>query len=345
MKPSTNSKVHFPIITKATGKYVYDINGKKYIDFTGSNLTTVLGYRPRKSVVPNFPGVSSAEAELNKLLHDRTGTNYFRYYPNGSDAVNNAIRYARSLYGADASVYYLGYAGSHDTYANTIKGYTGSGIPEKYSYQIDLEKIKRYYKKTKGIDITNANIAEKTGHYLRNDKIDILVFESRYARISCNIKSKIRICDHLKNGVIALYKDCWKPYAMDAEIIGLPQADFHCLGKSIFNGSSGAILTGKDEYMERIDEVYYSNTFGCNNDMMIEAIRTIKDFEKVKTKYFKLYDYAKQVLPAWTSLSPDQIKAFQKHGVLYNGYWQCQIQHTKKDIDNLRKLIDIIITK
>ena len=49
--PSTATKRYFPIIGKAKGKYVWDIDGNKYIDFTGSNLTTILGYNLCKSFI------------------------------------------------------------------------------------------------------------------------------------------------------------------------------------------------------------------------------------------------------------------------------------------------------
>ena len=302
MKPSTNSKVNMPIIKKASGRYCWDIDGNKYLDFTASNLTTVLGYRPRQSVVPNMPGVSSAEGEFKQLLSQYTNTDHFKFYPSGSDAVNNAIRLARHILGNDnASVFFVGYAGSNDAYARTIND---NGIPKQYSSQIDSPIM----------EIIDC---------------DIVVFESRHEWKTKNINAKIRIADHLKSGIVGLYENI--------------SADLHSYGKSIFNGSSGAILTGRPDYMERIDEVYYSTTFGCNNDMMIEGIRTIKDFEKLKDKYFELYNYAREVLPEWFSATPEQIKEFQKHGVLFNGYCGVMASHTKKDIKKLALLCDKLL--
>jgi glutamate-1-semialdehyde 2,1-aminomutase len=308
MKPSTNSKEHMPVIRKAKGKYVWDIEGNKYLDTTGSNLTVIHGYRPAIGVTPNLPGKSDCEAKLGAMLGYYTHTSHFRYYKNGSDAVNNAVRLSKHILGnSNASTMYIGYAGSNDSYAYTVNK---NGITEQASWQ---------YKK--------GNIQLQS--------YDILVFESRFSDIACNIDAKIRICDHLKSGVVGLY-EFWLLFR-DKE------ADFHCFGKSIANGSALAVLTGKDELMERIDEVYYSTTFGCNQDAMLEAIRTIKDFEKVQDKYFKLYSYAKDKLPEWQSITPEQIKKFQKLGVLFNGYWQIFTIHTKRDIDRLAKVIDIVL--
>jgi glutamate-1-semialdehyde 2,1-aminomutase len=314
MKPSTNSKEHFPIITKAKGKCVCGIDGNKYIDFTGSNLTVIHGYRPITPCVPNLPGVSKTEKELSWLLSEYTNTKQFRYYKNGSDAVNNAIRLARHIHGGNcwggSEVTFIGYAGSNDSYVQTIND---NGIP--------------YHEVTCNYQIKDFNKLPK--------ETEILVYEKRYSYLAAKINARIKICDYLKEGIIGLY--------MRKDNDDNVNADFCCYGKSIANGSAIAVLTGKDKYMERIDEVYYSTTFGCNQDAMIEAIRTIKDFEKVKDRYFKLYKYAKEVLPPWFSATPEQIKKFQKQGILYNGYYQIMTCHNKKDIDILKKACNKIL--
>jgi glutamate-1-semialdehyde 2,1-aminomutase len=302
MKPSTNSKVNMPIISRAKGKYCVDINGRKFLDFTGSNLTVIHGYRPRLSVVPNYPGPSEIESKLSQLLRQYTNTKYFRYYKNGSDAVNNAVRYARHLY-PGAKVTYIGYAGSHDLYAYTVNA---NGIVEQNSRQIkDFSKLPK--------------------------KTDILVYESRYQKLANKIDSYIRICDYLKSGVMGLYD------------LQLYDPDFKCYGKSLGNGSAIAVLTGRDEHMINIDDVYYSTTFGSNPDGMIEAIRTIKDFEKVKDRYFNLYKYAQDKLPKWQTISIDRQIDFMDNGILFNGFWQIFTIHTKKDIDRLAKLCNNLL--
>ena len=288
-----------PVIAKAKGKYVWDVDDKRYLDFTGANLTTVLGYRPTLPSVPNYPGVSDTEQELTDMLSGYTGTKHWRYFKNGHNAVDCAVRLARRiLRNPNANVIYMGYHGTSDSYISTTKD--NNGIPSQHSEQI-------------------KTASELTEGY----KYDILVFESRYAEYADKIDANIKIEDCLKSGIRALYDGV--------------DYDFTLMGKSIANGSPLAVMTGKDELMEKIDDIYYSTTFGCNPGDMRECIRTIKDFEKVKDKYFKLYKYAKEVLPAWQSITPADMLKFQEHGILYNGYWSIHIQHTKKDIDTLKK--------
>ena len=178
MKPSTQSKQHMPVIKKAEGKYVWDVDGKKYIDFTGSNLTTILGYRPRESIVPNVPGVSEVEHRLSALLSGYTGTNHFRYFKNGHNAVDCAVRLARHILNKDdAVIVYMGYHGTSDSYIWTTKN--RSGIPTQSTWQIN-------------------------DHRSAPHTTDILVFESRYAEYADKIDAKIKIEDCIKEGVRAI---------------------------------------------------------------------------------------------------------------------------------------------
>jgi len=332
MKPSTQSKQNMPVIAKAKGKYCWNKYGKKYKDFTGANLTTVLGYRQSKATVPNLPGVSITEQELTKLLSSYTGTKHMRYFKNGHNAVDCAVRLAIHLArnrDSDVEIHFMGYHGTGDAYMETTDNDNGTNFSNDFinSYQL------------------------KPGEKPSCGATDILVFESRYAEYADKIDAKIKICDTLKDGIRALYDGVdygvakTPPFITDKYYNRVRNNyDFTLYGKSIANGTSIAVMTGKDERMERIDEIYYSTTFGCNQDAMVECIRTIKDFEKVKDKYFDLYNYAKEVLPEWQSLTTDQIKAFQKEGILFNGYWSIHIKHTKKDIDFLSRLCNNILS-
>lgn len=93
--------------------------------------------------------------------------------------------------------------------------------------------------------------------------------------------------------------------------------------------------------MKRIDEIYYSTTFGGDN-VGLEAIeQTLKKYDR--KKWLKLKEYADSVLPPWQSLKPEQIKKFTKEGVLFNGYWAILMSHAKEDIDRLASLCKKIL--
>ena len=154
---------------------------------------------------------------------------------------------------------------------------------------------------------------------------DILVYESRYKLRADNIKAKFKICDHLKSGILGLEE---------------PTADIDLYGKSLSNGYPVSVMTGKDETMSQINEIYYSTTYGGDNTGL-EAIKlTLEQFKPIKHRYLKILEYAKENLPEWKSINGDMIKKFLDKGILFNGNWQLMTGHNKKDIDQLKSAID-----
>lgn len=299
MIPSTISKKHFPIISDACDQFAWDIDGKKYLDFTGANLTVILGYQGcLEGPPPNFPGMSFLEVELAEKLKDLTGYNHFRFFKNGKDAVDCALRLARHIEGVNSRIGFMGYHGSGNEYVWTTDN--KNGIPEQNSFQ------QRFIP---GCDVYNFTEA------------DILCYESRYKDFKIT-RGAFKIVDTLKEGMRALFND----YSDDLVIYG----------KSIANGYPLAVLTGKDEVMERLPEIYYSTTFGGENVAIQEALLAIDYYKQVKESHEELLSYAKK-LPAWRSFNPKEIKHFLDRGILNNGYWQIMTCHTKADIDKLEE--------
>jgi len=292
--PSTNSKQYLPVIKSASGRYATGIDGRPYLDFTGSNNTVILGHKAMPVFrSPNYPGVSVEELSAIKLLKEMTGHKHFRFFMNGHNAVDCAIRLARHRLkkkGKNPTVWFKGYHGTSDAYMWTTKD--NNGIEFQNSYQLtDL-----------------------------NSSVDILCYESRYENLLSNVKADIRICDTLKEGVVALYDKY--------------NADIMLYGKSIANGYPLAVIAGD---MPDLDEIYYSTTFGGYNGSF-EAMRaTIEEFGKVRHAWAELYNYAVQKLPPWESLDKESVKFFMDNGILNLGHWQIMTCHTERDIDKLAK--------
>lgn len=102
-------------------------------------------------------------------------------------------------------------------------------------------------------------------------------------------------------------------------------------------------MTAKNNIMERINEIYYSTTFGGDN-LGLEAIDiTLNKFNsKVKKEYLSLLKYAHNTLPKWQRIDDVYIKKFLEKKILFNGNWQIMTCHTKKEIDALKKAINLI---
>ena len=287
--PSTSSKRHLPIIYKAEGSYAYGTDGRKYLDFTGSNNTVILGHKKfRFANAPNFPGVSYLEREAVQILKSLTNRDLYRFFKNGSDAVSCAIRLARHIISTD-------YGGGS---IPTI-GFIGYGIPDQRTFQVTDET-----------------------------SCDILVYESRHQSKADNVSAHIKICDHLKSGMKGLTEN---------------QSQIDLYGKSIANGYPLAIISGDNDIMERINEIYYSTTFGGDNVGLEAFIKTYMEFTKVYDKYDFILRYAEKILPKKKSISEDNIKEFIRNGILYNGEWQIMATHTINEVNKLLSAIDDIM--
>jgi glutamate-1-semialdehyde 2,1-aminomutase len=97
-------------IVAASGAYLYDADGNRYIDFLQAGGPTVLGsnYEPvRQKVIELLAGcgpvtgmLHSSEIALAKLIHDfMPGVHKFRMLGSGTEAVMAAIRAARAFTG------------------------------------------------------------------------------------------------------------------------------------------------------------------------------------------------------------------------------------------------------
>ena len=129
-----------PVIEKAEGVYLYDVNGKRYLDFSSQLICVNIGHghpkvaeaaaKQMSEVSYVYPGmVTKARGELGKKLAEITpGTlNRTFFTLGGAEAVENAIKLARIYTGRHKIVtLYQSYHGA--TYASSTAG----GDPRKF---------------------------------------------------------------------------------------------------------------------------------------------------------------------------------------------------------------------
>jgi len=307
--PSTYTKQFYPIFKSAKNQYCFDISGKKYLDFTGANQTIVLGYQKYDfKYVPNYPGQHFLEYELNNILSSKTPHKMFRYFKNGNDAVMCAIRVALAYLNSDNPlIVFNGYHGTNDYYTRLLNP---NGIPrsiQTITYD-DLLNDPLYETKLQTHDV-------------------IYIFEEKNAHKTLPHYPKVKICDHLKEGITALYN----PTKLGT---------INLYGKSIANGYPFAIAGFDEVYGETINKIRYTTTFAHDLTGIEAALYTIKHYDKVRQKHVDLLRHAETSLPKWFSLPSDKIKyLYKKYSILYNGYYQIMTCHTKKDINVLSEII------
>ncbi|EPG64083.1 aspartate aminotransferase family protein [Leptospira wolffii] len=255
----------FPLVfTKASGAYLYDLDGNKYIDFLQAGGPTVLGSNPtgiRKKVVELLETTGPVtglfhEYELRlaeKIVEHMPSVQMFRMLGSGTEACMASIRVAR-LATKKKNVVKMGgaYHGWSDQLAYGLRlpgtrHFESHGIPKhvfKYTqefYPNDLNALERVLKRNRWRGGTAAVILEPVGP------------ESGTRPLDMDFNKGVReLCD--KYGALMIFDE-----VVTAFRIGLSGAqgyygvtpDLTVFGKVVAGGyPSAGGLGGKKEYMK-----------------------------------------------------------------------------------------------
>ena len=114
---SRSTLYHSPyplFFTKGEGCWLYDADGRRYLDFTSNHTSLILGYgnqgvqealRKQLALGTCFPGPTEPQIRLAKLICERTPSiEQVRFTNSGSEATMNALRAARAFTNRDLIV-------------------------------------------------------------------------------------------------------------------------------------------------------------------------------------------------------------------------------------------------
>mgnify|MGYP001604612930 CR=1 FL=1 len=361
--------------TRAKGARIWDIDGNEYVDFINGLLPVILGYQYKavddaikkqlkKGII--FSLSSPIEYELAELLVKHIPcAEMARFGKNGSDVTTGAIRLARAITGRD-HIAVCGYHGWHDWYIGSTT--RNLGVPKNtrvmthaFNYN-DIDSLEKIFKKNK-------------------NKIAAVIMEPmNYVEPKNNFLQKVKILAH-KNGAILIFDEIITGFRYDLggaqKLFGVVP-DLATFGKSMANGMPISALVGRKKYMEKIEDIFYSFTFGGEALSIAAAIATIKEMEKKKVipyiwrlgtvlqngtnKLIKKYGLSDIMRvsgkPCWQVfiISPTkkytnlEIKSFLQQellqaGFLWYGQHNMSFSHTQNDIDRLLKTYDEIFAK
>lgn len=352
-------------LTHGNGAYVWDVDGNKYTDFINGLLPIILGYQypavdqaiknqMKKGITFSLP--SPLEYELAEMLIRRIPcAEMVRFGKNGSDATTGAIRVARAVTGRE-HVAVCGYHGWHDWYIGSTT--RNLGVP------------KSTQKLTHKFEYNNIESLKKIFDTNKNQVAAVILEPMNFFEPKDNFLEKVKELTH-KNGALLIFDEIITGfrYSMGGaqKLFGVTP-DLASFGKSMANGMPISALVGKREYMEIINDIFYSFTSGGEALSLAAAIATIKEMEKKsvlsyiwkKGKY--LQDKTNKLLaengldkiinvagkPCWSVFI---IKAYKQYssliitsflqqeliqdGFLWEGSHNMSFSHTQKDIDEL----------
>ena len=264
-------------LTHGKAARVWDIDGNEYVDFVNGLLPIILGYQYpavdaaiqkqlKNGIVFSLP--SPLEYELAALLVKLIPcAEMVRFAKNGSDATSGAIRLARACTGRD-HVAVCGYHGWQDWYIGSTTRHLGvpnatRALTHKFDYN-DISSLEEIFKKNK-------------------NKVAAVILEPMNTdEPQKNFLEKVKNLTH-KNGALLVFDETITGFRYSLggaqKFFGVTP-DLATFGKSIANGMPISALVGKRKYMKRVEDIFFSGTFGGETLSIAAALATIREMQR-----------------------------------------------------------------
>jgi len=279
----SKSKTQYPygvspyFIARGEGSHVWDVDGNEYIDFINSLAAVTLGY--------NDPDVTSAvkaqledgvifslphplEMQVAEKIADMVPcADMVRFGKNGSDATAGAIRLARAYTGRD-HVAVCGYHGWQDWYIGSTLRNRGvpqaiSDLTHPFTYnKIDsLDEIFRQYPdQVAAVILEPMNVTEPAPGFLE----------------------ELKTLTH-KHGALLVFDETITGFRFAnggaQERFGVIP-DLAAFGKGLANGYPLSAVAGRGEFMQLMEEIFFSFTFGGETLSLAAALATMSKLQR-----------------------------------------------------------------
>lgn len=280
----TFSKAHYSYVSgvyptylkRGKGSHIFDVDNNEYIDYVLGLGPVILGYcynsvdnAIKKQLengisfsMPHYLEVEFSE-KLQKII---PGSEMIRFAKTGSDAVTACVRAARAYTGKD-HILYTGHGGVWHDWFTAITS-RNEGVP-KFNQELihlfkynDLEDARNTFKKFEG-------------------KVAAIVMEPMWLDYPDeNYLLELKELAH-KNNALLIFDEVLTGFRLAnggaQELLGI-EADMVAFGKAIGNGAPLAAITGKEEYMKKFNDIFYSTTYGGETLSLAAGMAVVNEF-------------------------------------------------------------------
>jgi len=299
------------MIDHARGAYLYDVEGKKYLDFIQSWGPLIFGHCDKdieEAIISavkqgvSYGAPSPKETALAKLICDEfKQIDKIRFVSSGTEATMSAIRVARGYSKKDGLIKFEGcYHGHSDallikagsgatTYGNASSGGVPQDVVKNTFLAIynDIESVKAIFENNKdkiGVVIIEP-IAGNMGLVPADKKF------LRELRELCDKFGAVLILDEVMSGFRASRLGSYPFHEVDADLV--------TFGKVIGGGMNVAAFGGKAEIMDCLSPegaVYQAGTLSGNPVAMSAGIAAISKINSDVNLYARLEKLAKRLM-------------------------------------------------
>ena len=299
------------MIDHARGAYIYDVEGKKYLDFIQSWGPLIFGHCDKdieEAIISavkqgvSYGAPSPKETALAKLICDEfKQIDKIRFVSSGTEATMSAIRVARGYAKKDGLIKFEGcYHGHSDALlikagsgATTYGNASSSGVPQdvvKNTYLAvynDIESVKAIFENNK--DKIGVVIIEPIAGNMGLVPADKKFLEE--LRALCDKFGAVLILDEVMSGFRASRLGSYPFHEVDADLI--------TFGKVIGGGMNVAAFGGKAEIMDCLSPdgaVYQAGTLSGNPVAMSAGIAAISKINSDVNLYARLEKLATKLM-------------------------------------------------
>jgi glutamate-1-semialdehyde 2,1-aminomutase len=311
-----------PFISKADGPYIFDVDGKRYIDYVQSCGPMVLGHnnpKIRQAVIDaaanglSFGAPTEAEVIMAEKVSELVPSmQVLRMVNSGTEATMSAIRLARGFTNRDKILKFEGcYHGHAD--ALLVKAGSGAltfGVPSSPGIPAD------YAKHT--LTVEYNNLESVTNAFKQHpEDIACIIVEPVAGNMNCIppvdgfLQGLRDICDQY--GALLIFDEVMTGFRVargGAQEKYNIKPDLTCLGKVIGGGMPVGAFGGKAEIMRHISPdgpVYQAGTLSGNPVAMAAGLASLAEIEKVGL-YEQLTQTTKTLAEGFKTLA-------NKHGI------------------------------
>ncbi|MEE8437071.1 MAG: glutamate-1-semialdehyde 2,1-aminomutase, partial [Candidatus Neomarinimicrobiota bacterium] len=280
-----------PFIKKAAGPFIWDADGKRYIDYVGSWGPMILGHayppviKALNGIISkgtSFGAPTEIEITLAEMIVNRVPScEMVRLVNSGTEATMSAVRLARGITKRDKIIKFKGcYHGHGDSFLIAAgSGALTMGVPDSPGVTKgtaadtliaefnDLDSISSLFKHNPG-EIASV-IAEPV-----NGNTGCIPPQNNFLqdlRKICRKNGSLLILDEVMTGFRVAYGGANELYGVDADLL--------TFGKVIGGGLPIGAYGGKKRYMSQIapeGPVYQAGTLSGNPVAVTAGIETLK---------------------------------------------------------------------
>ena len=339
------------MIDHAKGAYLYDVEGKKYLDFIQSWGPLIFGHCDKdieEAIISavkqgvSYGAPSPKETALAKLICDEfKQIDKIRFVSSGTEATMSAIRVARGYAKKDGLIKFEGcYHGHSDallikagsgatTYGNASSGGVPQDVVKNTFLAIynDIESVKAIFENNKdkiGVVIIEP-IAGNMGLVPADKKF------LRELRALCDKFGAVLILDEVMSGFRASRLGSYPFHEVDADLV--------TFGKVIGGGMNVAAFGGKAEIMDCLSPegaVYQAGTLSGNPVAMSAGIAAISKINSDVNLYARLEKLAKKLMDGFKEAAKSAGIAIQTEvrGSMFGYFFT---EHAVKNYDDALK--------